>query len=65
MNFLFLLKNKHEYDVTFMTVNRLSKHLYSLSCIKKITAKNMIKLYVTYIYQIYRLSDIIISDHNF
>ena len=62
MNFLFLLKNKHEYDVTFMIVNRLSKCLYSLSCIKKITAKNMTRLYVVYIYWIYESSDIIVSD---
>ena len=45
-----------------MTVNRLSKHFYSLSCIKKIIAKNMIRLYIVYIYWIYKLSDIIISD---
>src|SRR5204863_253875 len=56
INFLFLLKNKHRYDVTFMTVNRFSKHFYSLSCIKKITTKNIIKLYVVYVYQIYKFS---------
>ena len=65
MNFFFLLKNNHEYDAAFMIMNRLSKCFYSLSCIKKITAKNMIRLYVVYIYQIYKFSDIIISDHSF
>ena len=65
MNFLSLFKNKHEYNAAFMIVNKFSKCFYSLSCIKKITAKNMIRLYVAYIYQIYRFSDIIISDHDF
>ena len=65
MNFLSLLKNKHRYDAAFVIINRFSKCFYSLSCIKKITTKNMIRLYIIYIYQIYKFSNIIVSDHDF
>ena len=64
MNFLFLLKNKHKYNATFIIMNKLSKCFYSLSCIKKITVKNMIRLYVVYIYWIYKSLNIIVSDHD-
>ena len=45
-------------------VNRFSKHPFLIPYYKNINTKEAARLYIYYIYQIYRLLDTIISDHR-
>jgi hypothetical protein len=45
-------------------VNRFSKRLFLIPCYKNINAKKVARLYIYYVYCIYRLLDTIISDRG-
>ena len=62
MNFMSLSKNKHRYNSVFMIVNRLSKWSISISCTKKITVKNLARMYVNFSYWIYKLLNSAVFD---
>ena len=64
MNFWFFLKDKHEYDAVFVVIDWLKKKSYFISCIKKITVKDMTRMYINYIYHIYESSDSAVSDQD-
>jgi hypothetical protein len=64
IDFYKLLKDCNGYDTVFVNVDCLGKHVISIPCKKTITAEKAAKLYITYIYQIYRLPDTIVSDQG-
>ena len=47
-----------------MFVDRFSKASVSVLCKKTVTAKDMAKLYYTYVYRYYDLPDSIVSDRG-
>ena len=48
--------------MAMVIVNRFSKHLFLIPYYKNINAKEAAQLYIYYIYQIYGLLDIIVSN---
>jgi hypothetical protein len=59
-----MLKDKAGYDNVFVVVDRLSKQAVSMPCHKTITAKEMARLYITYIYRYYGPPMSIVSDRG-
>jgi len=45
-------------------VNRFSKRLFLIPCYKNINTKEVARLYIYYVYQIYRLLDTIMSNYR-
>ena len=64
MDFKSFLKDKYGYNMAFIVVNQLSKQAISLPYFKTITAKDMARIYVNNIYQIYNAPKLIISNHG-
>ena len=64
MDFKLFLKDKHGYNIAFIVVNQLSKQAVSLPCFKTTTAKDMARIYVDNIYQIYSTPKLIVSDRG-
>ena len=64
MDFKLFLKDKHGYNIAFIVVNQLSKQAISLPYFKTITTKNMARIYVNNIYQIYSAPKLIISNYG-
>jgi transposase InsO family protein len=62
MDFHELPKDRNGYDTVFVNVDRLGKRVISIPCQKTITAEEAARLYITYIYRIYRPPDTIVSD---
>jgi hypothetical protein len=62
MDFHELLRDRNGYDTVFVNVDRLGKRVISIPCEKTITAKEAARLYITYIYWIYRPPNTIVSD---
>jgi hypothetical protein len=62
MDFYKLLRDHNGYDTVFVNVDRLGKRVISIPCEKTITIEEVARLYITYIYRIYRPLDTIVSD---
>ena len=62
MDFHELPKDCNGYDTVFVNVDRLGKRVISIPCKKTITVEEAARLYITYIYQIYRPLDTIVLD---
>jgi hypothetical protein len=62
MDFHELPKDRNGYDTVFVNVDRLGKRVISIPCQKTITAEEAARLYITYIYWIYRPPDTIVLD---
>jgi len=50
--------------MAFIVVNQLSKQAISLPCFKTIIAKDIARIYINNIYQIYGASKLIISNYR-
>ena len=50
--------------MAIVIVNRFSKHLFLIPYYKNINTKEAARLFIHYIYQIYRPLDTIISNHS-
>ena len=59
-----LLVDRNGYDIVIVLVNRFSKRPFLIPYYKNINTKEAARLYIYYIYQIYRLLDTIILDHG-
>ena len=64
MDFKSFLKDKYGYNIAFIVVNRLSKQAVSLPYFKTITIKDIARIYVDNIYQIYGAPKSIVSNHR-
>jgi hypothetical protein len=64
IDFYKLLKDCNSYNTVFVNIDCLEKHVISIPCKKTITAEEAARLYITHIYQIYRLPDTIVSDQG-
>lgn len=65
MDFMELPKDRHSFDIVFMTIDHLSKRAVSVPCHKKTTtAKEMARLWIRYMFPWTGLPDSIISDHG-
>ena len=62
MDFKLFLKDKYGYDMAFIVVDRLSKQAISLPCFKTTTIKDIARVYINNIYQIYGAPKSIISN---
>jgi len=54
--------DRDRYDMVIILVNHFSKRLFLIPCHKDINAKEVARLYIYYVYQIYGLLDTIISN---
>jgi len=63
IDFYELLTDRNRYNITMIVVNRFGKRPFLIPCYKDINAKKAARLYIHYIYRIYRPPDTIISDH--
>jgi hypothetical protein len=52
------------YNIAIVVVNRFSKRPFLIPYYKNINAKEAARLFIHYIYRIYRPPDTIISDHS-
>jgi len=50
--------------MVIILVNRFGKRLFLIPCYKNINAKEAARLYIYYVYRIYRLPDTIISNYS-
>jgi hypothetical protein len=64
MDFKSFPKDAHGYDMVFVVIDRLSKQAISIPCFKTVTAKEMARLYVHYIYRIRGAPESIVSDRG-
>jgi len=62
MDFKLFLKDKYGYNIAFIVVNQLSKQAVSLFCFKTTTIKDIARMYINNIYQIYSASKLIVSN---
>jgi hypothetical protein len=54
----------NRYDIVIILINYFSKHLFLIPYYKNINAKEVAWLYIYYIYWIYGLLDVIISNYR-
>ena len=64
MDFYKLLVNHNGYNIVIILVNHFGKHPFLILYYKNINAKEAARLYIYYVYRIYRLLDTIISDYR-
>jgi transposase InsO family protein len=64
MDFKSFPKDKHGYDTAYVVVDRLSKQSISIPCYKTTTAKDMARLYVSYVYRYRGAPETIVSDRG-
>jgi hypothetical protein len=64
MDFYKLLVDRNSYNIVIILVNRFSKRPFLIPYYKNINTKEVARLYIHYIYQIYRLLDTIILDYR-
>ena len=64
MDFKLFLKDKHGYNMAFIIVNWLNKQAISLPYFKTITTKDIARMYINNIYQIYSASKLIVSNYR-
>ncbi len=57
-------KNKHKYDEIFVVVDCLSKQAISTPCFKTATAKDMARMFLSYVYRYYRPLQTIVLDRG-
>ena len=50
------------YDMALIIVDRFAKRTFSIPCFKNIDAKELAWLFIYYVYRIYGLLDLIVSD---
>jgi hypothetical protein len=62
MDFHKLLRDRNRYNTVFVNVDCLGKRVISIPYEKTITIEEVARLYITYIYYIYRLLDTIVLD---
>ena len=56
--------DRNRYNIAIVIVNRFSKRLFLIPYYKNINAKEVARLFIHYIYRIYRPPDTIISDRG-
>ena len=56
--------DRNGYNIVIILVNRFGKRLFLIPYYKNINAKEAARLYIYYIYQIYRPLDTIISNYR-
>jgi len=64
MDFYTLLTDRNGYNMAMILVDRFGKRPFSILYYKNINAKEVARLYIYYIYQIYKLLDTIISNRG-
>jgi len=64
MDFMELPQDKRGFDNVFVTVDRLTKRPVSIPCHKGVTARDMAKLWIRYIFPWTGLPDSIVSDRG-
>jgi hypothetical protein len=64
MNFKSFNKNRHEYDVILIMVDRLKKRSFFLPTNKTYTAANLAELYYIFLWRIFGISETITSDRG-
>jgi transposase InsO family protein len=64
MDFKSFPKDKHGYDTAYVVVDRLSKQSISIPCYKTTIAKDMARLYVSYVYRYRGAPETIVSDRG-
>ena len=64
MDFKLFLKGKYSYNIAFIVVDRLSKQAISLPYFKTTTVKDIARIYINNIYQIYSAPKLIISNYR-
>jgi hypothetical protein len=68
MNFVIdLSKSKNEFNVILMIINRLTKMHHYISCVaekNETTAEKTTRSWISYVWKLHELSNIIISDRN-
>jgi hypothetical protein len=64
MDFKSFPVDKHGYDTTYVVIDRLSKKSISILCYKTTTAKDMARLYVSYVYRHRGAPQTIVSDRG-
>ena len=64
MDFYKLPIDRNGYNIVIILVNCFGKRLFSIPYYKDINAKEVARLYIYYVYWIYRLPDTIISNYR-
>jgi transposase InsO family protein len=64
MDFKSFPKDKFGHDMIFVVIDRLGKRAYSIPCYKTTTAKDMARLFITYIWRTHGPPDTIVSDRG-
>jgi hypothetical protein len=59
-----MLKDKYRYDEIFVIVDCLSKQAISTPCFKTATAKDMARMFLSYVYRYYGPLQIIVLDRG-
>ena len=62
MDFYELLRDRNRYDTVFVNVDRLEKRVISIPYEKTITIEEVARLYIMYIYYIYKPLNTIVLD---
>jgi len=64
MDFYILFIDRNGYNIVIILVDRFGKRLFLILYYKNINAKEIARLYIYYIYRIYKLLDIIVSNYK-
>jgi transposase InsO family protein len=64
MDFKSFPPDKAGYNMIFVVVDRLSKRAYSIPCYKTVTARDMVRLFIMYIWRTHGPPDTIVSDRG-
>jgi hypothetical protein len=64
MDFVLFNRNKYRYDNILIIINRLLKKFIFIFCYKTITAKEIILLFIYYIWRYFKSLDSIILDRK-
>jgi len=64
MDFYILPIDRNGYNIAMILVDRFSKRLFLILYYKNINTKKVARLYIYYIYWIYKLPDTIISNYS-
>jgi hypothetical protein len=57
-------KNKYRYNEIFVVVDRLSKQAISTPCFKTATAKDIARIFLSYVYRYYKPLQTIVLDRG-
>ena len=64
MDFKSMPRDKQEFDIIFVVIDRLSKQVISTPCQKTVTAEGIACLYINRIYRYFGLLETIVSDRG-